>query len=337
MELIKKARTAKHSVTRAVIQSFGRSAKATLLASDNTPGPVKERLEEFKAGDKWAKNFVKRNELHSKVLHGEAGSVDHEKIKEGMEAVRKACKDYPARNIFNVDETGIQYKLMPRRTYVCSFEDRKTLRGTKGMTFKDRVSAIVCSNADGTGKVRMAIIGKAKDPRCFRGKNNFPVKYFSQANAWSDSATFRKWWNEVFLPFVRKWTHDPVLLLMDGCKSHGDLVDPLGQVTVVLYPPNCTSVHQPMDMGILAALKLLYRRGLLDRKTATMLVAEQLRAEAKQKKMVKGTAGLAEGHHPHVLDAMELLYDAWILVTQTTIARYSPVCSRKSPDVRTCL
>ena len=64
------------------------------------------------------------------------------------------------------------------------------------------------------------------------------------------------------------------------------------------YPPNCTSVHQPMDQGIIAATKLNYRKGLLDVKVSTMRVAERFRAQAKERKMVVGTMGLAEGHPP---------------------------------------
>ncbi|CAB1097844.1 unnamed protein product [Ectocarpus sp. CCAP 1310/34] len=117
-----------------------------------------------------------------------------------------------------------RWKLLPRRTYLSTSEDRKTARGPKSMYFKDRLAAIMCCNAGGTAKVDMAIIGKAKEPRCFKDGGS-PLKYFSQANAWSDSATFLKWWLEVFLPFVRRFTHEPVLLMMDGCSSHGDLVD----------------------------------------------------------------------------------------------------------------
>ena len=152
---------------------------------------------------------------------------------------------------------------MPRRTYLSNSENRKTARGSKGMTFKDRLSAIVCCNADGTANVELAIIGKAKEPRCLRGVE-CALPYFSRANAWSDTATFLKWWREVFLPFVRRFTHEPVLLLMDGCSSHAELVDDRGQVTVKTYPPGCTSVHQPMNQGIIAKLKLMYRKELLD-------------------------------------------------------------------------
>lgn len=322
LDLFDKARAAKISVSRDVIKAFGRSAKATVLAAPTTSAATKSKLETFMAGETWCRNFLKRQNLRSKMLHGEAGSVNPELVKEGMEKIRDACKKYPPSMIFNVDETGILWKLMPKRTYLSTKENRKTARGTKGMKFKDRLSAFMCANADGTAKVDMAIIGKAANPRCFRLRK-CPLKYFAQANAWSDTATFLKWWKEVFLPFIRRWTHLPVLLLMDGCSSHDDLVDDKGQVTVMTYPPNCTSVHQPMDMGIIYATKLIYRRELLSVKVSTMGVAETLRAQAKERKMARGVAGLAEGHHPHVLDAADLLKRAWDQVTQKTIARYS--------------
>jgi len=50
--------------------------------------------------------------------------------------------------------------------------------------------------------------------------------------------------------------NDKVLLIMDNCGPQGaEVVDPSGPVQILLLPPNCTSVHQPMDMGIIAALK----------------------------------------------------------------------------------
>ena len=278
---------------------------------------------DVQGGWKWFRNFVQRQNLKIKVLHGEAGSVNVELVKEGMEKIREACKKYPPCRIFSVDETGIMWKLMPRRTNLSIKADRKTARGTKGIKFKDRISAFMCANADGTAKVDMAIIGKFKNPRCFRARG-CPLKCFAQANAWSDSTTFGSWWQQVFLPFIRRLTQLPVLLLMDGCSSHDDLVDDRRQVTVMTYPPNCTSVHQPMDMAIIYATKLLYRRELLNIKASTMEVAETLRSQAKDRKVNRGMAGLAEGHQPHVLDAADLLKRGWEQVTEKTIARYMP-------------
>ena len=149
----------------------------------------KKKLEMFGASEKWVRNFFLRHGMSSTVLHGEAGSVDIESIAEGMEVIRLACLEYDRENIFDVDKTGI-FGLLPNRTYLLTAENRKRARGTKVMKAKDRVSAYMCTNATRTGKVPIAIIGKSKSPRSFRA-TPCPVKYFAQAKAWSDSATFK--------------------------------------------------------------------------------------------------------------------------------------------------
>ena len=99
-------------------------------------------LKTFMAGLKWAKNVVKRQNLQSKVIHGEASSVNEGLIKEGMGEIREAYKEYPPFRIFNVDEAGILWKLMPKRAYLSIREkNQKTARGTKTMKFKNRISA----------------------------------------------------------------------------------------------------------------------------------------------------------------------------------------------------
>ena len=84
MDLFEKARVRKISVSRDIIRAFGRSAKATLLEAPTTSAAAKSKLKTFTAGFKWCENFVKRHNLKIKVLHGEAGSVNPELVKEGM-------------------------------------------------------------------------------------------------------------------------------------------------------------------------------------------------------------------------------------------------------------
>ena len=76
-----------------------------------------------------------------------------------------------------------------------------------------------------------------------------------------------------------------------------------------------------MGMGFITATKLIYRRKLLDVKVSTMLDTPTLRAQAKERKMVAGTAKLAERYHPHSRDATDPLKSAWDSVTEQTIAR----------------
>ena len=181
----------------------------------------------------------------------------------------------------------------------------------------------LCTNATGRAKIPMSIIGKSENPRCFKGKN-VPVKYFAQKNAWSDSKTFVRWFEEVFLPFARRHTEgtdDKVLLLMDNCGSHFSLSDCGGRVNIAMFPPKCTSKHQPMDMGVIAATKLHYRRFLLLRRISDLPHAESLRMKAQVARMPVGTRGLDQGYPPHMLDTARMLKLAWGEVDETTIAR----------------
>ena len=67
------------------------------------------------------------------------------------------------------------------------------------MKAKARMSLHVCTNATGTLKVLISIIGTVPNLRCFR-KGRPAVQYFGQKNAWSDSVTFRKWFIVYFGP-----------------------------------------------------------------------------------------------------------------------------------------
>lgn len=57
-----------------------------------------------------------------------------------------------------------------------------------------------------------------------------------------------------------------------------------------------------MEMGVFAAIKLLYRRRLLDRKADQLVKVATLREEARTNNMTPGTAGLDQGFYPHMLD-----------------------------------
>jgi hypothetical protein len=76
-----------------------------------------------------------------------------------------------------------------------------TTRGKKKS--KDQVFLIVCANAVGTHKIPCALISKLKAPACIKDRQ-WPIPYFSQAKAWMDVETCWKWFNEVFLPEVKK-------------------------------------------------------------------------------------------------------------------------------------
>ena len=66
---------------------------------------------------------------------------------------------------------------------------------------------------------------------------------------------------------------------MDNCGSHGDdLISSLKLVRIFALPPKCISLHQPMDMGVIASWKVRYRHTLL----CDMIMTPETRQERKR-------------------------------------------------------
>ena len=105
--------------------------------------------------------------MRSIRLHGEAGSVPVNVVSSGIARLHGQLQDYDANCIFNMDETGLLFKLFPKLSHVLPGENGKNLRGTKDMKAISCVSIYVCSDATGLHKVPLAIIGTTQNPRCF--------------------------------------------------------------------------------------------------------------------------------------------------------------------------
>lgn len=190
-------------------------------------------------------------------MHGEACGVEKDAIADEISDLCKVVAEYDPENVCNMDETGLFFKCPPNRTYV-NRKDIKEARGTKLMKAKDCVTIYVTTNATGNDLVPLSLIGKSKNPRCFRNRT-LKLRYYNQSKAWSDMKTFNKWW-EHFCNYIHTKTNAKVLLIMDNCGLHGkELIDPLSQITVNFLLPNCTSVYQPMDCDVIAMPKKNYR------------------------------------------------------------------------------
>ena len=221
---------------------------------------------------------------------------------------------YKPENIFNMDETGLFFRTIPNRTYIMGSETDKQQagRGSKAMKAKDRVAVILCVNSTGTCKIPPTVIGSAKNPRCF--KDNPPsVPYLNQKNAWCDREIYNKWWADVFLMAICKWTIDPVALIIDGFSGH-DLNCVDSQVRMFKF----TSVFQPLDQGIIAAYKAGYKTRVLEKVISTADSFQELQVMAKI--LPTGSAGLDYACAAHVRDAIELVKHAWDSLSPSVIA-----------------
>ena len=108
------------------------------------------------------------------------------------------------------------------------------------------------------------LILKSAMPRCFKNVNMgaLPVIYKSQRNALMNSKIFAEWFSKEFIPAVKRHQclqniRSPrALLLIDNCSVHPDeLSSRDGSVMCMFLPLNTTSLIQPMDQGVLQAMK----------------------------------------------------------------------------------
>ncbi|UYV83830.1 TIGD4 [Cordylochernes scorpioides] len=162
-----------------------------------------------------------------------------------------ACKD-----IFNADETGLFWRLLPDKTLHFKGETC-----TGGKASKERITILLCCNMDGSEKMQPLVIGKAKQPRCFRGIKHLPVQYEANQKAWMTGLLFESWVRHIDKKMAGQ--HRQIILLLDNCGAHPPDMQGLTNTHIAFLPPNTTSMLQPCDQGIIRNFKMIYRTRLM--------------------------------------------------------------------------
>ena len=211
--------------------------------------------------------------------------------------------EYPEENVFNADETGLFYHMMPNKTLHFRGE-----RCTGGKQSKERISVLVGANMAGTEKLKLLVIGKAEKPRCFKNVKSLPVDYKNNRKAWMTSDIFVDWLKSLDKKFRVQNRH--CLMIVDNCTSHPNpLPVKLTNLTINFLPKNTTSHTQPCDAGIIRDLKRKYRTRLI-RKMLAQIDASPTSSNFK----------------PNILDAIRMISAAWEEVKPETVKN----CFRKA-------
>jgi hypothetical protein len=124
------------------------------------------------------------------------------------------------------------------------------------------ISLVITTNADGSDRMPLWLIGTAKTPRALRGINFSALGCVWRWNkkAWMRQDIMEEWLRAFY---ARIPIHKKALLLLDNASPHiAGLknIPPPRHIKVVFFPANATSVYQPLDQGIIQNFKHHYRK-----------------------------------------------------------------------------
>ena len=98
---------------------------------------------------------------------GESAEVSVESSDAWLESVPSLLGGYKPRDVYNADEMGLYFNVLPDRTLAYKGE---SCHG--GKHSKDRPTVLLCVNSDGSGKQVPIVIGKSPKPRASRTLKN---------------------------------------------------------------------------------------------------------------------------------------------------------------------
>nr|XP_045593483.1 tigger transposable element-derived protein 7-like [Procambarus clarkii] len=233
----------------------------------------KMNIPDFRASEGWLQRFKNRHNIKNRKVCGESLSADTNSV----EPFKRKLNDYIITNdlrrfqVYNADETGFNWKCLQNNTLASRLDE--CVPGRK--VNKEKVSAMLCANADGSHRTKSAIVGKSKNPRALKNlMNKLPVVYYSSKTALFTGDIFVDWFKNHFCKEVRAFqikkcgvrrNDVKALLLVDNAPAHiglDKLTSHDGRIKRMALPLNTTSLIQPMDMGVLYAMKRLYKRAM---------------------------------------------------------------------------
>ena len=110
----------------------------------------------FKASNGWLDKFKNRHCITFRSISGESAQVDPGTVEEWKNRLPSLINCYAEHDVYNADETGLFFKLLPDRSMVLP---KESCNG--GKQSKERYTVLLCANWSGTHKLKPLVIGKS--------------------------------------------------------------------------------------------------------------------------------------------------------------------------------
>lgn len=212
-------------------------------------------LNDFKASNGWLQKFKERHHISYKNIHEDAVSIKQCVIAEWLSKVIELIDGYEDCNIFNCDETGLFFRILPEDTM--SFINETC---SERNLSKERLTVMLCVNMEGEFE-KPLIIGKVNKHNCLENINtdDLGIIWKSNTKAWMTRDIMTEWLLDFYYRMTR--AKRKIILFLDNASSH-TLLNNLQSVKLIFFPPY-RSFCAPLDQGIVQNFKILYRQYVL--------------------------------------------------------------------------
>ena len=156
----KRIKTSKIEKLNEIVLKFIQSSNATKVPIN---GPLikgfaleikdKMNLNNFEASNGWLEKFIERYDIKYNTFSGESADISENTVEEWINKLNELSQGFEPKNIFNFDETGLFYKLLPKKSYL--IKGSQYIGGKKS---KLRSSLGFCCSMAGE-KLKPVIIG----------------------------------------------------------------------------------------------------------------------------------------------------------------------------------
>ncbi|UYV84496.1 TIGD4 [Cordylochernes scorpioides] len=224
-------------VDEALLQWFKQARSAALpvngpLLSEKAKTLALEfGLKDFTGSGGWIERWKARHGIKLRNICGESADVNRETMTNWLtDVMPNIISNYACKDIFNADETGLFWRLLPDKKLHFKGETC-----TGGKASKERITILLCCNMDGSEKMQPLVIGKAKQPRCFRGIKHLPVQYEANQKAWMTGLLFETWVRHIDKKMAGQ--HRQIILLLDNSGAHPPDMQGLTNTRIAFLPP----------------------------------------------------------------------------------------------------
>ena len=121
---------------------------------------------DFTSSSGWLDRWKKRHGIWQLNISGEKLSADCDEVIKFKASFKIliAKENLKMEQLFNCDETGLNFIMLPSKTLVA--KDERSAPGYKKS--KERVTILSCLNAFGNLKLKLIVIGKSKKPTALK-------------------------------------------------------------------------------------------------------------------------------------------------------------------------